>query len=548
MSPPNASRTRASRNCANCRAVKRRCDQQRPHCGQCLRTREACPGYRDDWDLVFRDQTGHTIKRASVNRKTTNSPKTHATRGQVEKTANHFLQSLASASSSRSSLHHPPPSKTLGPSLDDIGVNYFLYEFVTGGRAPSRGYLNYIPPCYSDDASRPTLYTSMAAVGLMGLSSSQQSLMPHARTKYAQAIGLVNDALQCSVESIKDSTLMSVISLGVFEHVENFESWVRHVHGAAALVVARGKGQFTTRTALLMFNQVRADVTTACVQTVRPFPEELRVLQEEAARCDVDGLGLTSSACWQLGVLATRCATLFAGVAEQYQQRKARAHAAVHTAGSSPGIESAPWSRFLTEAIALQADFQAVLGRLSLEEPFHPTVLPASSLSGARAGRCDTYPSAWAIRLWNNARMVEIIVCEIACWLIDKVCACPSTTEDLDLGNVDTNRLAIKRRALLGVMAARGDDILATVPQGLGLLPPSPAVPACTPDYSGGPSVSGGYMLTWTLYAVAKSPVVSQQTRGWIIEQLEGISRSAGIAMALQLAREIPTGTVKIGA
>ena len=49
-------------------------------------------------------------------------------------------------------------------------------------------------------------------------------------------------------------------------------------------------------------------------------------------------------------------------------------------------------------------------------------------------------------------------------------------------------------------------------------------------------------MLTWNLYTIGKSPVINDKTRQWIIKQLMGISKSAGIAMALQLAQ----GIVKI--
>ncbi|KAJ5591672.1 uncharacterized protein N7459_002041 [Penicillium hispanicum] len=61
-------RGRISRSCAKCRAAKRRCDQRLPHCGQCIRAHEDCPGYRDEWELVFRDQTDHTIKRSKEKR------------------------------------------------------------------------------------------------------------------------------------------------------------------------------------------------------------------------------------------------------------------------------------------------------------------------------------------------------------------------------------------------------------------------------------------------------------------------------------------------
>ncbi|KAE8370998.1 hypothetical protein BDV26DRAFT_287114 [Aspergillus bertholletiae] len=60
----SAASKRASKSCSNCRHVKRRCDNQRPSCGQCVRAKQECRGYRDEWEKVFRDQTNHTITRS----------------------------------------------------------------------------------------------------------------------------------------------------------------------------------------------------------------------------------------------------------------------------------------------------------------------------------------------------------------------------------------------------------------------------------------------------------------------------------------------------
>lgn len=407
-----------------------------------------------------------------------------------------------------------PPARGLGPSLDEIGINYFLQNFVSGGQSPSRGYLNYIPTAYSADVEHPMLATSMAAVGLVALASHQPDLVIHARAKYSEAIRHVNFALASPVEAVKDSTLMSVISLGVFEHVSNFESWVRHVHGAAALVVARGKSQFSSPTAILMFNQVRADMAAACIQTIRPFPDNMRELQEEAAKYTD-----TSSAFWLLGVLATRCVTLFANVSRNNRDVYAS--------------DFIPWSHFLEEAIALHGDFQPVLALLAIQEPY-TTVLESSGLADSIIynGRYDLYETSWAIRLWNNSRMLEIIACEIACWLAYKILP----TDLAQPAQVQLD-LSLKLQELRQIMLKRGEDVLASVPQALGLtsLPESQ-------NSVGSPShicVSGGYMLTWNLYTIGKSPVISDNTRQWIIKQLKDISKSAGIAMALQLAHDI---------
>ncbi|VUC23599.1 unnamed protein product [Clonostachys rosea] len=475
---------RTSRSCKNCRVLKRRCDKQTPQCGQCIRTHEACSGYRDDWDLVFRDQTGHTIKRSK------------------KKAEKCEISTKATLSASL--------TRRLDPGLDEIGVNYFLQDFITGGNSPARGYLNYIPAGYSADAEHPTVVASMAAVGLVALASRHPELAVHARIKYSEAIRHVNDALASPVESIKDSTLMSVISLGVFEHVSNFESWVRHVKGAAALVVARGKSQFATWPGILMFNQVRADLSTVCIQSVEPFPDDMKQLQAEATKC-VD----YADAFWSLGVLATRCADLFAGVAAKHK-------------GLSLTMPMA-WSDYLEESIVLQEDFQSALDVLAIQEPY----MAMSKLDRSRDevsynGRADVYTTSWSIRLWNNSRMVEIIVCEIICWLIRRI-----LTEDPTYPTHDHQRLESKLRYEMQVMSSRVEGIVASVPQGLGLLSMPDA------DKLQRANVSGGYMLIWNLYAAGKCPVVKHQDRQWIIKQLERISESLGIAMASQLAEDL---------
>ncbi|KAJ5655195.1 hypothetical protein N7507_007145 [Penicillium longicatenatum] len=458
------------------------CDKQVPHCGQCIRTRQSCPGYRDDWDLVFRDQTSHTIKRSK--------------------------KTLEKSGASTKVIPVAAPARGPDPNLDEIGVNYFLQDFVAGGRSPSRGYLNYIPTDYSADAEHPTLFTSMAAVGLVALAARQPELVRHARAKYSEAINHVNNALASPVESLKDSTLMSVISLGIFEHVSNFESWVRHVKGAAALVIARGKFQFARRPAILMFNQVRADMTTACIQSIQPFPDDMRELQEEATK-----YADPSDAFWLLGVLASRCATLFANVTAKHK--------------GFPSSKS--WSDFLKESVAVQDDFEYVLDVLARQESYttiQETCGSAEFIS--YNGQYNLYRSFWAIRLWNNSRMVEIIICEIICWLIRKV-----FDENMPYPYEGQLNLKSKLQYAMQIVARRGEEILASVPQGLGLV--------LLPDLDNPqqPNVSGGYMLIWNLYTVGKSPATNHRNRQWIIKQLKDISKSAGITMAFQLADDL---------
>lgn len=393
-------------------------------------------------------------------------------------------------------------------------MNYFLQEFVAGGRVPSCGYLNYIPTAYSADAENPIVIASMAAVGLLALATCQPELARHARAKYSEAINHVNNALASPVESVKDSTLMSVISLGVFEHVSNLESWAQHVKGAAALVIARGESQFSRRPAILMFNQVRADMSAVCIQCIQPFSDDMRELQEKATKYTS-----SSDVFWLLGLLATRCATLFA-----------------HVTAKDTGVHfprDMPWSYFLEVSITLQDDFQSVLDILARQEPYTTIQEPCGGAKFIPCnGRYSLYKTSWAIRLWNNSRMVEIIVCEIICWLINKILA-----EDPTYSAEGRLNLTSKLQYAMQTMSSRMEDILASIPQGLGLVSFPDSIKPQQPN------VSGGYMLIWSLYTVGKSPVISYENHRWVIKQLQGISESANIAMASQLAEDL----VKIG-
>ncbi|KAL2795164.1 hypothetical protein BJX66DRAFT_172821 [Aspergillus keveii] len=483
MSPHFGSHAKPSRNCANCRAVKRRCDKQRPHCGQCIRTHETCRGYRDEWDLVFRDQTNHTIKRSKAK---ASSP---ATEG---------LATSPGASNT------PQPINALAPNLDEIGVNYFLHNFIIGGHSPAHGYLNYIPIVYSADGECPTLVASMAAVGLVALanSSRQPELVRHARTKYSEAIHRVNTALSSPVESLKDSTLMSVISLGVFEHVSNLESWARHVRGAAALLVARGKSQFSSTAALLMFNQVRTDLVFACVHDNRPFPQDMWELQDEAMK-HVDA----SNAFWLMGVLATRHVNLLWKVRENNGE--------------------IPWTVFLEQVTTLQRDFQHVLGLLAVQEPYTSCPAADSDSDLFHNGHFDMYQSTWAIRVWNNARMAQMVICNIMYYLLSKILS-------TDLAPQTRAHLNLELRESLQLQAKLAADMLGTVPQGLGLVSPTITGNLLPVDCSS-TNASGGFLLTWTLYTAGQSMAVKSKTRQWVVRRLQHIGQYAGNAVALQL-------------
>ncbi|KIW05523.1 uncharacterized protein PV09_03404 [Verruconis gallopava] len=53
-----------SRGCQNCKTRRIKCDEGRPCCGQCIKSKRECPGYPDEFDLIFRNETAAVKKRA----------------------------------------------------------------------------------------------------------------------------------------------------------------------------------------------------------------------------------------------------------------------------------------------------------------------------------------------------------------------------------------------------------------------------------------------------------------------------------------------------
>ncbi|KAJ3461824.1 hypothetical protein MRS44_010377 [Fusarium solani] len=50
------------------RILSIKCDQKEPSCGQCEKRNQACPGYRNLVDLMFRDESSHVINKAAKTR------------------------------------------------------------------------------------------------------------------------------------------------------------------------------------------------------------------------------------------------------------------------------------------------------------------------------------------------------------------------------------------------------------------------------------------------------------------------------------------------
>ncbi|KAJ5095315.1 hypothetical protein NUU61_004671 [Penicillium alfredii] len=247
-------------------------------------------------------------------------------------------------------------------------------------------------------------------------------------------------------------------------------------------------------------------MTAGCIHTLQPFPKDMLEMQEEATK-HADA----SSGFWLLGVLATRCVNLLSNVSK------------------TKGMESV--LSLVEEGIVLQQDFQHVLGLFTQHEPYTTTREIRGDPVLIYDGRIDLYMTPWAIRVWNNSRMLQVVVCEVLFHLMNRIL-------DANITPVHRAQIMTKLHETFQILSTLGDDMLATVPQALGVVSSAPDLDLYL-DLPARVSVSRGYMVVWSLYTVGKSPVTRSETRKWIITILKHVGHTAGIAMALRFADDV---------
>lgn len=211
-----------------------------------------CPGYRNELDLAFRDETEHVQKKCS-------RPQRPAS---LTEPGYNTPVRLAS-------------QMTLVESVADVSLAYFYHHHIIH---PAQG------PIYS-----VALLASMKALGAASCSNSasgSQYMSLQATQQYIDAVCLLNNAL-CSQQTVTlDSTLLSVLILGYFEMTAgnrqiSIQQWAKHVKGTVALLQLRGPAQMKTADGRLLFLQAAALVLIECSSTATRIPPIVYAMIDE---------------------------------------------------------------------------------------------------------------------------------------------------------------------------------------------------------------------------------------------------------------------------
>ncbi len=229
------------------------CDERRPTCRQCEKSRKECPGYRNEFDLLLRNETQATARRVQRAKfKSTSQKSGHDT-------TSHESDSPQMALASRD----PSPSPAV--SVYERAAHHFVSNYVlVPPQGTERGYLEFIIPLIRAKDPDPHFKLAFEACALASFGNrvgDGSQLEDEALGKYTKALKMVVKAICDPVLSKRDSTVVAVLLLGLFESISSRHigllAWKSHTEGAIKLVQDRGPEQLQTKQGKDIFVSVR---------------------------------------------------------------------------------------------------------------------------------------------------------------------------------------------------------------------------------------------------------------------------------------------------
>ena len=428
----------------------------------------------------------------------------------------------------------------LAPTIDERAVNFFFSNHVAGIDVPSRGFIDHMQT-HPDYELGDNLLSSIKAVGLAGFSNVAKApaLLVEAKKQYLSAVRHLNVALQSPVEAKKDSTLMAVMVLGIFETLvgrseNSLIAWAAHLNGASALMKIRGPEQLSTLAGRRLFGQITASLATSCLQQEIEMPEHIHELRRHLGKF-ID----TNNLIWQNHQVLIDFTTFFARV----------------KTGKITNLQL-----ILTRALELDKELTLIFSRPSHDWTYS-TVYTDQDPELVYTGYYHVYQHALSAMNWNGMRTMRIMLNEIIRNVLLKGF---SLKPPLFVERMYTDQLQKSTDTLYQTSS----DIIASVPQHLGYTSGSDAnshdsnfesrepiqprregqilsgfmdTSSGFPEASASPTSvpllrTSSYQLPWALFLVGVTDIVTEPVLRWVIKTLRLVSQCLGIQQAIVLA------------
>ncbi|TVY89141.1 hypothetical protein LAWI1_G004418 [Lachnellula willkommii] len=490
--------------------------------------RQENTSYRDQLDLIFRDESEAVIGKAKGKGKATTKAKASSKAKQKQRPSSNSPSSISSSDN-----WNPPADgdqEYLKKELAELVLEPkmhggFVQEMVPFGSfsLPPKTSLEYRAQAFfysksplwlrnfellgalcSQTNADEHLLASMSAVGLASLSNTLHTpeLLTRSRKDYVTALRLTNAALRSPTEVTKDSTLFSVMILSIYETVtgtneRSLSAWTEHVNGATALVKLRGLEQFETDAGQRMFLQVLGYIMLSCIQRTIPMPEHMIELRNIAAK-HMD----TRKTAWRSAGIIIDFTIFRAGIRDS------------RIVGPRNVVNG---------ALEIDKRFAEVFSRVPKEFRYE-TIYTDENPDLVWNGMYHIYSEHWSAQIWNGTRTCRILLGEtIRDQLItDAKSLAPSFSPE-------ENEAIMRDSTVVSMQCQR--DILASVPQHTSAQDSTEPALMLTG--------SRGNFILWPLYLVGVMDLSSDEVRAWVSQRLCGIGDVGGINQARLLGEFI---------
>ncbi|QKX53699.1 uncharacterized protein TRUGW13939_00779 [Talaromyces rugulosus] len=490
-----------SKGCANCRKRKIRCDLTEPSCLQCQRARFSCPGYRNLMELNFRDQSQDVVQKAH----TKIESRISSAKWKSQDLRYKRLPSTSSDSNPNRNQKWQI-GHALSTSPSDQSICVFLHNYAPDDSVVMKVHLT-TSQITSQANSCKAVRCAISAIGLAVIANTtcQPSLLAEARGEYATALHLTNMALKNERMSLEDTTLSSVILLGMFEVMagaapKSVDNWQKHINGAATLLRIWDSRQHWTLTGIQLFMQLRAAVMANCLRTQTRVPEMIKELsivvklyRSEDTFHSENLINLVAEVSDFIAKIKADGIPYYIEVIERAQDLDKRLEA---------------WSSSLPTRWNYAVHTYSGSQRLAPDHTCN--------------GNYHLYPDMWACNIWAYYRTARIIVNLVIRDRIPPQLSASHWESIFNSANGNIESLSV--------------DILLSVPFSLSL---RFSPPSSNEGDSRAGGCLGGYSILWPLYVAASVSAPDSLHRKLAVSHLEYIGHAMGIGQSFLMAKVV---------
>ncbi|KAK0741925.1 hypothetical protein B0T21DRAFT_360364 [Apiosordaria backusii] len=511
-----------SRGCRTCRQRRIKCDEGKPTCKRCEKSRRECGGYRPEFEIVHRDQTKSTVHRLRSSK--TSAPSPHSGAAESSSRALVFVQEEPQSWDRDSSS----PSPVLTVPLAQRASCYFASNFILMPleRTP-HGFMEFLVPLIESEPPGSCLRYAFNACAFALLNHHNRSdsvdLAQLSLKEHTLALGETHKALSHPTKATSHATLATVLLLSLYESITaNQESrmlaWRSHIDGAVNIIKCRGRDDICrTKIGVLLFAAVRHQLVSRTLSSGMPIPFGTDWWMSGAENRTF--LATSQHLALKYADLRTESNRLLAGHGKSPQTID-QIHQIIKKA-QALDREIVRWQTSVPKQFCFQTlcwVWEDDIGLYKGGNYGRIEVFP---------GRVDVYPDFVTASAWNLSRVSRLLLAALTIRLTAYTCSPADyrTTPGFD----------ISRKICEETIS----EILASVPYHFGWHLKRTDNPNTNSGISGfacgdeGPSKGlPAYLLIWPLTCVKNHDITTEEQRAWAKGRLRAIADGVGLKYA----------------